>query len=55
MMQDFNLAELYGQATSAFNQQAKRNAERFDGKEFMFQLLWDEVEESLKSQIVTSS
>ena len=53
VMLDFELAEIYGFNTSAFNQQVKRNEERFDD-DFRFQLTRDEVEELSKSQIVTS-
>ena len=50
---DFDLAEIYGFSTSAFNQQVKRNAERFDD-DFRFQLTREEVERISISQIVTS-
>ena len=38
--------------SKAFNQQVKRNIEKFD-EDFMFQLTDEEVEELSKSQIVT--
>lgn len=44
VMLDFDLAEIYGYTTKAFNQQVARNAERFEGKEFMFRLTWEEIE-----------
>ena len=53
VMLDFDLAEIYGFSTSAFNQQVKRNAERFDD-DFRFQLTREEVEQISISQIVTS-
>lgn len=53
VMLDFDLAEIYGYTTKAFNQQVKRNAEKFD-EDFMFQLTRDEVEELSRSQNVTS-
>ena len=53
VMLDFDLAEIYGFSTSAFNQQVKRNAERFDD-DFRFQLTREEVERISISQIVTS-
>ena len=48
---DYDLAKLYGVATKALNQAAKRNIERFP-EDFMFQLTWDETKD-LKSQFVT--
>lgn len=52
VMLDFELAEIYGYETRAFNQQVKRNNEKFD-EDFMFQLTDEEVEELSRSQIVT--
>lgn len=49
---DFDLAEIYGYTTSAFNQQIKNNIARFDD-DFRFQLLPEEIPESLKSKIFT--
>jgi hypothetical protein len=51
---DFQLAELYEVETKALNQAVKRNFERFP-EDFMFQLSEDEMEQVLRSQIVTSS
>ena len=53
VMLDFDLAEIYGFTTSAFNQQVKRNIERFDD-DFRFQLTRSEVEQLSISQNVTS-
>lgn len=53
VMLDFELAEIYGFSTSAFNQQVKRNIERFD-EDFRFQLTREEVTELSISQNVTS-
>ena len=53
VMLDFDLAEIYGYTTKAFNQQVKRNIERFD-EDFMFELTKQEMEYISKSQIVTS-
>ncbi len=53
VMIDFELAEIYGYRTKAFNQQVKRNIEKFEGEDFMFQLTYEEVEELSRSQIVT--
>lgn len=52
VMLDFELAEIYGYETRAFNQQVKRNNEKFD-EDFIFQLTDEEVEELSRSQIVT--
>ena len=54
VMLDFDLAILYGVETRALNQAVKRNKERFEGEDFMFQLTRDEAEENLISQFVTS-
>ena len=51
-MLDFELAEIYGYETKAFNQQVKRNIEKFD-EDFMFQLTDEEVFELSRSQNVT--
>lgn len=50
VMLDYDLAELYGYTTSAFNQQVKRNIEKFKGNEFMFQLTREEVGPFVMSQ-----
>lgn len=51
VMLDFDLAELYGVTTKAFNQAVKRNMDRFP-EDFMFRLT---EEEWMRSQIVTAS
>lgn len=53
IMLDYELAKIYGYETKAFNQQVKRNIERFPD-DFMFRLTSDEWN-SLRSQNVTSS
>ena len=53
VMLDSDLAELYDVATKRFNEQVKRNAERFP-EDFMFKLNDDEYE-NLRSQFATSS
>ena len=53
VMLDFDLAEIYGYSTKAFNQQVKNNIERFDD-DFRFQLSNTELE-ILRSKILTSS
>ncbi len=55
VMLDYDLAEIYGYTTSAFNQQVSRNIEKFEGDDFMFQLTKDELENVLISQNVISS
>lgn len=50
VMLDHDLAELYGVETKRLNEAVKRNAKRFEGDDFMFQLTKDEC---LRSQIAT--
>lgn len=52
VMLDFDLAEIYGYSTKAFNQQVKNNIERFD-EDFRFQLTKNEVDEFLRSKFLT--
>jgi hypothetical protein len=53
IMIDSDLAEIYGYTVKTFNQQVKRNIERFPN-DFIFQLTANEFL-NLKSQNVTSS
>ena len=53
VMFDKDLAELYGVETKRFNEQVKRNAQRFP-EDFMFQLTFQEYK-NLRSQFATSS
>ena len=53
VMFDFDLAEIYGYTVSAFNQQVKRNIERFP-EDFLFELSASEMMELSKSQNVIS-
>ena len=53
VMLDFDLAEIYGYTTSAFNQQVKRNEGKFP-EDFRFQLTIEEYQ-NLLSQNVTAS
>lgn len=53
VMLDFDLAEIYGFTVSAFNQQVKRNAQRFPD-DFLFELSHEEMTELSKSQNVIS-
>jgi hypothetical protein len=48
---DADLARLYGVGVKALNQAVRRNLQRFPA-DFMFQLTWEEAEQS-RSQIVT--
>ena len=51
VMLDFDLAEIYGYSVSAFNQQVKRNMDRFP-EDFLFELTAEEMIELSKSQNV---
>ncbi|MBQ9042965.1 MAG: ORF6N domain-containing protein [Eggerthellaceae bacterium] len=53
VMLDFELAEIYGYSTKAFNQQVKNNIEKFDS-DFRFQITAEEWE-NLRSKKLTSS
>ncbi len=53
VMLDFDLAEIYGYTVSAFNQQVKRNIDRFSD-DFMFELTREEMLLLSKSQNVIS-
>lgn len=53
VMLDFELAEIYGYTTKAFNQQVKNNIDKFDD-DFRFQLTKEEFE-NLRSKKLTSS
>lgn len=52
VMLDSDLAKFYGYEVKTFNQQVKRNIERFPD-DFMFQLTLDEANNLPRSQIVT--
>lgn len=53
VMLDYDLAEIYGYTTKAFNQQIARNSDKFDGEDFMFRLTKEEY--FLRSHFVTSN
>ncbi|GAB6395277.1 MAG: ORF6N domain-containing protein [Bacteroidales bacterium] len=53
VMLDRDLAEMYGIETRALKQAVKRNIERFEGDDFMFQLSKAEIIELSRSQFVT--
>jgi hypothetical protein len=50
---DFDLAELYGTETKRLKEAVRRNVERFEGEDFMFQLSGDEIAELSRTQIAT--
>ena len=52
VMLDFDLARLYKVETSQLKRQVRRNMERFEGEDFMFELSHEEI---LRCQIGTSS
>lgn len=54
VMLDADLAELYGVTTKRFNEQVKRNSDRFP-EDFMFRLNRREVEQLNRSQFATGS
>ncbi|SCW48315.1 ORF6N domain-containing protein [Ruminococcaceae bacterium YRB3002] len=54
VMLDFDLDEIYGYSTKAFNQQVKNNIDRFPD-DFRFQLSREEVNYILRSKNLTSS
>ena len=54
VMLDSDLAQIYGYETRHFNEQVKRNRDRFEGEDFMFRLSSSELA-NLKSQFATSS
>ena len=49
VMLDFELAEIYGYTTSAFNQQVKNNIDKFD-EDFRFQISREELDDLVKSK-----
>ncbi len=53
VMIDFDLAEMYGIETRVLKQAVRRNIDRFNGDDFMFELTPDEVLEFSRSQFVT--
>lgn len=52
VMLDFDLANLYEVKTSHLKRQVRRNIERFEGEDFMFEVTQEEI---LRCQNVTSS
>ena len=50
VMLDFDLAQAYGVDTAQLKRQVRRNMERFEGEDFMFEVTWEEL---LRCQIGT--
>lgn len=53
VMLDFDLAGLYGTETKRLKEAVRRNMERFEGDDFMFQLTKDEIEILSRTQFAT--
>ena len=53
VMLDFDLARIYGYTTKRFNEQVKRNIEKFP-EDFMFQLTEAELRNLVRSQFATT-
>jgi hypothetical protein len=53
VMLDFDLAELYGTETKRLKEAVRRNLERFEGNDFMFQLTKAEIEILSRTQFAT--
>lgn len=53
VMLDFDLSELYGVETRSLKQSVRRNIERFEGEDFMFELTGEEIQSFSRSQFVT--
>ena len=54
VMLDYDLAEIYGYTTKAFNQQVKNNIEKFE-EDFMFRITRAELDNLVRCQNVTSN
>ena len=53
VMLDRDLAEMYGMETKRLKEQVRRNIDRFEGEDFMFQLTKDEIDYFSRSQFAT--
>jgi len=53
VMLDFDLSELYIVETKRLKEAVRRNIERFEGDDFMFQLTGDEIAELSRTQFAT--
>ena len=54
VMLDFELAEIYGYTTTAFNQQVKNNREKFEGDDFCFYLTQEEFRNLMSKNLISS-
>ena len=54
VMLDFELAEIYGYTTTAFNQQVKNNSEKFEGDDFCFYLTQEEFRNLMSKNLISS-
>lgn len=54
VMIDSDLASIYGFTTKRFNEQVKRNIDKFDN-DFMFQIPLEDLPLNIRSQIATGS
>ena len=53
VMLDFDLAEIYGIETKRLKEAVRRNLDRFEGDDFMFQLTKEEMTELSRTQFAT--
>ena len=53
VMLDFDLAEMYGTETKRLKEAVRRNMDRFEGDDFMFQLTKEEITELSRTQFAT--
>ncbi len=53
VMLDFDLAEMYGIENKRLKEAVRRNIDRFEGDDFMFQLTKEEVTELSRTQFAT--
>lgn len=53
VMLDADLAELYGIENKRLKESVRRNIERFEGEDFMFQLSTEEIVELSRTQFAT--
>jgi hypothetical protein len=53
VMLDFDLAEMYGVETKRLKEAVRRNIERFEGDDFMFELSREEIAKLSRSQIAS--
>ena len=53
VMLDFDLAEMYGTETKRLKEAVRRNMDRFEGDDFMFELTNEEITELSRTQFAT--